>query len=155
MRRRKDVFMNYDQLLLKNQLCFPLYASSKIITGKYKHYLDEIGLTYTQYITLMVLWEHKTLTLKELGKYIFLDSGTLTPLLKRLENKGLIHRVRSKDDERKIMISLTKKGVELKEKANDIPKKISCCLNLNENESATLYQLLYKIIDSERSGAKD
>lgn len=139
--------MNYNQLLLKNQLCFPLYASSKIVVGKYKKHLDKIGLTYTQYITMMVLWENDEISLSDLGNRLFLDSGTLTPLLKRLQQKGLITRNRNNIDERKITVYLTKKGMNLKEKAKDIPSKIANCFNLNQKESEELLVLLHKIIE--------
>lgn len=136
----------YEGLKLKNQLCFPLYASSKEVIKKYRPYLDEIGLTYTQYIAMMVMWEHKTLSAKALGEELFLDSGTLTPVLKSLEKKGLITRERSKDDERVLMLQLTEKGGELKEKACEIPFKLASCVNLSQEESQTLYNLLYKLL---------
>lgn len=142
--------MKHEQLLLQNQLCFPLYASSKLIISKYKQYLDDIDLTYTQYITMMVLWEHQKLSVNELGEYVLLDSGTLTPLLKRLEQKGFVSRTRNKDDERKITISLTKDGLILQDKAKDIPYKIASCFDLEEDESKVLYKLLYKLIQSEK-----
>ncbi|MBQ7103500.1 MAG: MarR family transcriptional regulator, partial [Anaerotignum sp.] len=101
---------NYDALKLRGQLCFPLYACAKETIRLYKPFLDELGLTYTQYITMMVLWEKKCLTVKELGKELYLDSGTLTPLLKKLEAKGYLIRERSKEDERNLFISLTEEG---------------------------------------------
>lgn len=136
----------YEGLKLKNQLCFPLYAASKEIVRRYKPYLDELDLTYTQYITMMVLWEHRELNVKEIGKKLFLDSGTLTPLLKQLEGKGYITRVRNKSDERNLMVSITPKGEELKERAKDVPAKIGSCVNLDPEESKTLYELLYKVL---------
>lgn len=135
-----------DYLKLENQLCFPLYAVSKEIIKKYKPYLDKLDLTYTQYITMMVLWEEKKLTVKEIGQKLFLDSGTLTPLLKHLEKKGYIERIRSKQDERNLIISITQKGMNLKEKAKYIPGEVSKCLTLNNEESIKLYELLYKIL---------
>ncbi len=137
----------YASLKLSNQLCFPLYATSKEIVKRYKPYLDEIGLTYTQYITMMVLWEHKELNVKELGNYLYLDSGTLTPLLKKLEEKGYIKRVRDAHDERNVIISLTKEGSKLKDKALKIPEAMADCVNLNEEESKVLYKLLYKLLE--------
>lgn len=140
--------MKYEQLKLKNQLCFPMYAGSKIIVSKYKQFLDEIDLTYTQYITMLVLWEQEELTLNELGSYLYLDSGTLTPLIKRMEQKGLVSRKRATNDERKVYISLTKKGLDLQEQAKDIPFKVASCYNLDEEEAKTLYKLLYKLIEN-------
>lgn len=138
----------FDCLKLENQLCFPLYACSKEVIKKYKPFLDEIDLTYTQYITMMVLWERKEVNVKELGECLFLDSGTLTPLLKKLENKGYINRKRSKDDERNLNIIITEKGQKLKSKAKEIPSKIGECVNLTEEEASELYKILYKILKS-------
>ena len=137
---------NYDTLRLENQLCFPLYAASREIIKKYKPFLDELDLTYTQYITLMLLWEHKTMRVKELGEKLYLDSGTLTPLLKKLEAKGLITRVRSTEDERNLNVTITDEGEALKERAVEIPAKIVACTDLSMEEAKTLYQLLYKIL---------
>ena len=139
--------MSYDCLKLENQLCFPLYASSHYITKKYKPYLNELDLTYTQYITMMVLWERNTVNVKELGHCLFLDSGTLTPLLKRLESKGLVLRERSVNDERIVNVSITQKGRDLELKAKDIPNKIGICVKLNDQEAHQLYTLLYKILN--------
>ncbi|MBR6003652.1 MAG: MarR family transcriptional regulator, partial [Lachnospiraceae bacterium] len=110
----------YDSLKLENQLCFPLYACAKEVVKKYKPFLDELDITYTQYIAMMVMWEHKTMNVKELGEYLFLDSGTLTPLLKTLEKKGFVTRTRSKEDERNLVVSVTEAGFALREKALDI-----------------------------------
>ncbi len=140
--------MDYDMLKLKNQLCFPLYACAREITRKYKPYLDVIGLTYTQYITMMVLWEKKSASVKELGESLYLDSGTLTPMLKGMEQKGLVARKRSQADERSTIITITANGESLKERAKEIPLKMSGCLPLAQEEAATLYKLLYRIIDS-------
>ena len=100
----------YDALKLEKQLCFPLYAVSKEIVKKYKPYLDELDLTYTQYITMMVMWEHKEMNVKELGEHLYLDSGTLTPVLKKLEQKGWVKRNRAKEDERVLIVTLTAEG---------------------------------------------
>ena len=108
---------NFDTLKLENQLCFPLYACSREMIRLYKPFLDELELTYTQYITMMVLWEKQAVTVKELGHSLYLDSGTLTPLLKKLESRGLVSRTRSPSDERNLIISLTDAGDALKEKA--------------------------------------
>ncbi|MBR1376426.1 MAG: MarR family transcriptional regulator [Bacilli bacterium] len=139
----------YDCLKLESQLCFPLYASSRIIIKKYKPLLDKLDLTYTQYIAMMVLWEVKEINVKELGKKLYLDSGTLTPLLKTMENKGYISRVRSTSDERNLNICLTSKGEKLKEEAKKIPLEMGKCINLTPKESLELYKLLYKILDEE------
>lgn len=136
----------YDSLKLENQICFPLYACSKEIVRKYKPFLDEIDLTYTQYITMMVLWDKKQMNVKTLGEYLYLDSGTLTPVLKKLESKSFIKRKRDKDDERNLCVSITDEGEKLKEKAADIPGKISQCVNLSEEEAIQLYKLLYKTL---------
>ncbi|HBU11259.1 MAG TPA: MarR family transcriptional regulator [Clostridiales bacterium] len=136
----------YDALKLKNQLCFPLYAAAKEVTGKYKPYLDPLGLTYTQYIAMMVLWERKQAGVKELGEYLYLDSGTLTPLLKRLEAKGFVRRARSPQDERSVTISLTPEGERLKERAAAIPAQLGGCLPLSQEEAMALYRLLYKLL---------
>ncbi|WP_026395661.1 MarR family winged helix-turn-helix transcriptional regulator [Acetobacterium malicum] len=140
--------MNNEQLKLENQLCFPLYASAKEVVKRYKPYLDEIGLTYTQYIAMMVLWEHETINVKNLGEYLYLDSGTLTPLLKRLEAAGFIERNRDSNDERNVIIKLTPAGEALKVPASLIPDKIKQCLPITEEEAITLYRLLYKLLGS-------
>ncbi len=136
----------YEALKLDNQICFPLYACSKEIVKRYKPFLDEIDLTYTQYITMMVLWEEDTINVKELGKKLFLDSGTLTPVLKRLEQKKLIERKRDSRDERNLIVSLTKEGEELKDKAVQIPKKMAECVKLDQNDAAELYRILHEIL---------
>lgn len=136
-----------DCLKLENQLCFPLYVCSKEIIKKYKPYLDKFDLTYTQYIALMVLWEEHDINVKSLGQKLFLDSGTLTPLLKKLETKGYVIRKRSDSDERNLIISITKKGENLKDKLKDIPSKVGSCINLDEREALELYKLLYKILN--------
>ena len=140
----------YESLKLGNQLCFPLYACSKEIIRKYKPYLDDIDLTYTQYITMMVLWEKKTVNVKTLGECLYLDSGTLTPVLKKLESKGYITRVRSSEDERNLVVTITEEGEALKDKAINVPASISSCVKLDPEEAALLYKLLYKIIGNVR-----
>ena len=136
----------YDCLKISNQLCFPLYACSKEIVKRYKPFLDPIDLTYTQYIAMMVIWEEKEITVKALGDKLFLDSGTLTPVLKKLEQKGYVKRSRSKDDERNLIITLTKDGEELKKQASTIPAKMGKCVKLSPEEGQQLYSLLYKIL---------
>ena len=137
---------SYDELKLENQLCFPLYACAKEIVRKYKPFLDDLDLTYTQYIAMMVLWEKKQMNVKELGESLYLDSGTLTPLLKKLEAKGYVCRERSKADERNLVITITKEGEELKEQALNIPIQMGSCVKLTSEERVQLYQLLYKIL---------
>ncbi|MBQ8995504.1 MAG: MarR family transcriptional regulator [Oscillospiraceae bacterium] len=137
----------YDALKLENQLCFPLYAASREIIKRYYPFLEEIDLTYTQYIAMMVFWEKKQISVKELGKKLFLDSGTLTPLLKCLESKGLIERFRCKEDERVVIAKITEQGETLKEKALKVPEQMSGCIKLEPQEAMVLYQLLYKILD--------
>lgn len=136
----------YDVLKIQNQLCFPLYVCAKETIRLYKPFLDELELTYTQYITMMVLWEKKRLTVKELGKVLYLDSGTLTPLLKKLEAKGLLIRERSKEDERNLFISLTEEGESLRDEALHIPGELEKCVELDQEERVTLYKLLYKLL---------
>lgn len=138
----------YDSLKLENQLCFPLYACAKEVVRKYKPFLDDIDLTYTQYITMMVMWDRKEVNVKELGESLYLDSGTLTPVLKKLEAKGYISRKRSKDDERNLVVKLTPGGEELKEKALSVPNRMQNCLNISADEFKTLYNLLYSMLQN-------
>jgi DNA-binding MarR family transcriptional regulator len=133
-------------LKLENQLCFPLYAAAKKVTGGYKPFLDEIGLTYTQYITMMVLWDARSAAVKELGERLRLDSGTLTPLLKRLEGKGLVRRERGAEDERTVNVSITEAGERLKERAALIPARMAKRVPLSREEMGTLRGLLHKIL---------
>ncbi|EFU75416.1 MarR family winged helix-turn-helix transcriptional regulator [Lachnoanaerobaculum saburreum] len=136
----------YDSLKLENQLCFPLYACSKEIVRRYKTYLDKLDLTYTQYIVMMVMWEEKELNVKELGDKLFLDSGTLTPVLKKLEAKGYVTRERSKIDERTLIVTLTEGGKELRESAVGIPVGMRGCLKLSDEEMIQLRTMLGKIL---------
>lgn len=136
----------YDVLKLDNQLCFPLYAVSKEIVRKYTPFLNEIDLTYTQYIVMMVMWEHGTVTVKELGKKLYLDSGTLTPLLKNLEKKGLVTRERSAEDERVLIVRITDEGMQLRDKAVEIPAKLGGCIRLEEEEMIQLYTIIKKML---------
>ena len=137
---------NYDVLKLENQLCFPLYACSKEIVRKYKPFLDEIDLTYTQYITMMVLWEHKEMNVKDMGEILYLDSGTLTPVLKKLEQKGYVTRERDTEDERVLKVTITEDGEKLREKAAEIPAKIGGCVSLAPEDAIKLYEILNKIL---------
>lgn len=137
----------YDALKLEKQLCFPLYACSRETIKLYKPYLDELELTYTQYIVMLVLWERKSVTVKELGGCLYLDSGTLTPLLKKLEARGLLTRKRSEEDERSLIVTVTDKAEKLKERAVDIPRQMTGCVNLTPEEITVLYRLLYKMLE--------
>ena len=138
----------YEQLLLKNQLCFPMYACSRKIVGRYTPYLNPLGITYTQYVVLMALWEHESLNVGQLGSILHLDAGTLTPLLKRLEKAGYVTRERSKEDERVTVISITPEGNKLKEKCKDIPMKMASeGSGLSEKDARELYRLLYLFLD--------
>ena len=136
----------YESLLLKNQLCFPLYLCSKEIIRRYTPYLNELNLTYTQYIVMMYFWEKKESNVKELGKAMLLDSSTLTPLLRKLEAKRFLSRKKSTVDERYLVLRLTEKGDKLKDKAVSIPEKIGKCINLSSDEANNLYKLVYKVL---------
>ena len=134
-------------LLLKNQACFPAYAVANKILRRYQPLLKELDLTYTQYITMMVLWENESMNVKELGSKLYLDSGTLTPLLKKLEAKGYITRCRCKEDERNLIIQITEKGDALKEKAVGIPQEMTDnWLNISKEETKVMYHALYKLL---------
>ena len=137
----------YDVLKLDRQLCFPLYACSREMIKEYKPYLDKLELTYTQYITMMVLWEKKTINVKALGDQLYLDSGTLTPLLKKLEAKGLVTRRRSCEDERNLIISITEAGEALKDRAVSIPTSVVKSSNLTPEEMQSMYMLMYKFLN--------
>lgn len=143
----KKMNEEYDSLKIENQLCFPLYACSKEIIKRYKPLLDKLELTYTQYIVMMVLWDKKKMNVKSLGEVLFLDSGTLTPVLKKLETKGYIRRSKALEDERNLIIKVTEKGMDLRKKAKDIPAELSKCVSLTQEEATDLYKILYKILD--------
>lgn len=136
----------YDVLKLSKQICFPLYACSKEVVKQYRPWLDEINLTYTQYIAMMVLWEEKKLNVKELGSRLYLDSGTLTPVLKSLEAKGFLRRYRSEEDERVLNVELTEEGWALRDSARELPGRINERVKLSKEERAQLIALLGKII---------
>jgi len=137
---------NYDALLLENQLCFPLYACSREVIKLYRPYLEKLDLTYTQYITLMVIWAEGTVSVRDLGRKLYLDSGTLTPVLKHLESRGLITRRRCPTDERVLLVTITEEGLALRDRAVDIPQKLAGSVKLDSDEAQTLYQLLYKLL---------
>ena len=136
----------FDPLKLENQLCFPLYACAKEIVKAYKPYLDELDLTYTQYITMMVMWEHRQLRVKEVGQYLYLDSSTLTPLLKRLEEKGYVTRRRSTEDERDLIVSITDRGEALRERALTVPERLAACVDMEPEKARLLYGILYELL---------
>lgn len=139
---------DFDPLALENQLCFPLYAASRELTRRYKPFLDPLGLTYPQYVTMMALWEHDGVKVGELGERVHLDSATLTPLLKRLEAHGYVTRQRSTVDERAVIVSLTEEGRTLRERALDVPACISRCITMTPEEGYQLKTLLDKLICS-------
>ena len=136
----------YEVLRLKNQLCSPIYLCSKEIQRRYTPYLNELNLTYTQYVVMMYFWEHGSSNVKAIGKALLLDPSTLTPLLKKLESKGYITRNRSEQDERNLIVELTDSGRELQDKAINIPAQIGRCLDLSEEEAVALYNILYKVL---------
>lgn len=136
----------YDPLKLDNQLCFPLYVASREVIRLYTPYLKALDLTYTQYITMMALWEAKSLPIKALCERLYLDTGTLTPLLKNMEQKGLITRKRSETDERSVTVTLTDKGAARRAQALQVPEKVGSCIPLAKEDAAKLYSLLYQLI---------
>ena len=135
-----------ESLKLENQLCFPLYACAKEIVRRYTPLLEPLGLTYTQYIAMMVMWEHKSISVRDMGKLLFLDSGTLTPMLKKMEKAGWIQRKRSESDERMVILTITARGEELHDKAAEIPSKMARCVTLENDEALQLYSLLNKLV---------
>lgn len=138
--------MRPDPLKLENQLCFPLYAAAKEVVRRYRPFLEPLGLTYTQYIAMMVLWEYKEITVSKMGKLLMLDSGTLTPMLKKMEASGLLTRRRSKQDERELIVTISQKGSDLRKEAVKIPEKMASCVALDLQEAIQLKTLLSKLI---------
>ena len=136
----------FDVLRLENQLCFPLYACAREVVRAYKPLLDEIGLTYTQYITMMLLWEKRETTSKYIGARLHLDSGTLTPVLKSLEAKGFVCRYRSTEDERVLIVEITEAGRQLRDRALNVPAQLGACVQLEPGEAQALHGLLYKLL---------
>ncbi len=137
----------YESLKLDNQLCFPLYAVSRQIVRSYTPYLKKLDLTYTQYITLMVLWEEGSVPIRKLTQRLHLDTGTMTPLLRKMEENGLVTRTRSKEDERVVMISLTEKGWDLREEAVKIPAQMTKCMTLSPEDTKELYRILHLLLE--------
>ena len=138
----------YDSLKLSNQVCFPLYACSKELVSQYTPYLKKLGLTYTQYIVMMVMWESVSISSRDLAARVHLDYGTLTPVLKKLETTGYITRKRDPEDERLLILELTDKGEAVKDEALKIPPCIASCVGLNEEEFKMLYILTYKALNN-------
>ncbi|MBF0954537.1 MAG: MarR family transcriptional regulator [Atopobium sp.] len=136
------------ELLLKHHLCFPLYSASKEVVRRYTPLLKPFNLTYTQYIAMMALWEHESLDVKTLGERLFLDSGTLTPLLKKLEEKSLVLRQKTNKDGRQLIVSLTQKGKDLRREMQIVPHQIGSCVNLSTEEGAELKRLLLKVLSN-------
>lgn len=140
--------MSYkEEMKLENQLCFPLYAAARSVTALYTPYLKPLGLTYTQYIVFLVLWEKDGIPVGELGKRLMLDSGTLSPLLKKMRQAGYIEKRQSAEDERSFLITLTDKGRALQEQAREIPRNVGGCIALSPEKAAQLYQLLYELLE--------
>ena len=140
--------VEFDPLKLENQLCFPLYACAREVVKKYKPFLDDIDLTYTQYVTMMVLWEKPVVTSKEIGDKLHLDSGTLTPVIKKLAEKGLVTRHRSPEDERNLVVALTDAGRDLRQRALSIPGQVGQCICLAPEDAQALYRILYQLLGS-------
>ena len=141
-----------DALLLDNQLCFPLYACAREVVKRYRPFLDELGLTYTQYIAMMVLWETPCVSSRQLGRRLFLDSGTLTPVLKRLETMGYVNRKRDEKDERNLIVTLTGTGQALKERAAFVPGQMAACIRMEPQDAIQLYTLLHRLLDGMQTG---
>ena len=137
---------SHDPLKLDSQICFPLYAASKEVVRLYRPFLDELDLTYTQYICMLALWERREASVGELGDLLYLDSGTLTPLLKKLEAKGYVSRARSHEDERKVVVALTETGAALRERAVGIPEALYRRTGLDRNDAEQLWTLLHKLL---------
>ena len=137
----------YDSLRLENQLCFPLYACSKEIVRRYRPFLDALDLTYTQYITMMAMWEYGSMSVKKLGSMLYLDSGTLTPLLKKLEDKDYITRRRDPEDDRVVIVSVTEEGLALRDRALSVPESMASCIRLPAEDAVELQKALAKLMD--------
>lgn len=142
---------NYrESMKLENQLCFPLYAAARAVTGLYTPFLKPLGLTYTQYIVFLVLWEKDGIAVGEICEKLMLDNGTLTPLLKKMQSEGYIERTRSKSDDRVVVITLTEKGKKLQIRAKDIPKNVENCLKLSSEKAKELYTLLNELLENHK-----
>ncbi len=135
------------QLMLESQLCFPLYAAARKVISRYTPYLKPLGITYTQYIVFLTLWEYGDAAVGELCRKLYLDNGTLTPLLKKMEEAGYVRRIRSAEDERVVTVQLTEKGWSMREKVQDIPSRIGSCISMKKEEAEQLYAALYRILN--------
>ena len=140
----------HDIMKLENQLCFPLYAAARNVTSLYTPWLKPLGLTYTQYITFLVLWEKDGISVSEIGSRLMLDNGTLSPMLKKMEQEGYIERNRSREDDRVVIITLTEQGRDLQERAKDIPEKVAGCIDLPVEKAKQLYDLLYELLENQK-----
>ncbi len=141
----------HEAMKLANQLCFPLYAAARNVTSLYTPWLKPLGLTYTQYIVFLVLWEKDGLSVSEIGEKLMLDNGTLSPLLKKMEQAGYVERRRSREDDRVVRITLTEEGRALQEKAKDVPGKVAGCIDLPPEKARTLYALLHELLDNQKT----
>ena len=148
-------FDHREAMKLANQLCFPLYAAARNVTNLYTPLLKPLGLTYTQYIVFLVLWEKDGISVSEIGKKLMLDNGTLSPLLKKMERAGYVSRRRSSEDDRVVEITLTEEGRALQEKARDIPEKAARCIDLPMEKARLLYSLLYELLERDLPGPAD
>lgn len=149
--------MKYDYkeaMKLKNQLCFPLYAAARNVTNLYTPYLKSYGLTYTQYLVFLVLWEKDGIPVGELCEKLILDNGTISPLLKKLQQAGYVEKKRNEADDRIVHVFLTKQGRDLQKKLKDVPKKVGSCVSLEPEKAALLYSLLYELLDKNETAVK-
>ena len=142
---------NYPQLLLESQLCFPLYAAARKIVNAYTPYLKPLGLTYTQYIVFLCLWEYGEMSVGDLCQRLYLDNGTITPMIKRLEQEGYLTRCRGQKDERVVNVCLTERGWALREQASEIPAKVGSCVSLPKDDAMALYRLLYQMLQEKET----
>lgn len=142
--------MEREAMKLQNQLCFPLYAAARSVVGLYTPWLKPLGLTYTQYIVFLVLWERDGRTVGELCETLMLDNGTVSPLLKKMEAAGFVQRTRSPEDDRVVVITLTEAGRALQEKAKDVPERVAGCIDLPPEKAHTLYMLLYELLANQK-----
>ena len=143
------VYDYHEAMKLSNQLCFPLYAAARNVTSLYTPWLKQLGLTYTQYIVFLVLWEKDGISVTEIGEKLMLDNGTLSPLLKKMEQAGYVERRRCREDDRVVEITLTEKGRALQEQASDIPQQVASCINLQPEKARELYTLLYELLENQ------
>lgn len=141
----------HEMMKLDNQLCFPLYAAARSVVNLYTPHLKPLGLTYTQYIVFLALWEKDGVTVGELCDRLMLDNGTLSPLLKKMQQAGYVDRRRSEEDDRKVLITLTEKGRALQEEIKDIPAAVGSCINLPPEKAQMLYKLLYELLENQKS----